>query len=63
MNWKDKRLVTALYMRQTAVVRVTHEGTAPSEIGRGVQQGRLISPLLFNIYAEAVMKEALHGLD
>jgi len=36
--------------------------TEPSEVGRGVRQGCLISPTLFNICAEAMIKEALDDL-
>jgi len=39
-----------------------YELTEPSEVGRGVRQGYLISPTLFNVYAEAMMKEALDDL-
>jgi len=59
VDWRDRRLISTLYMSQTAAVRLNYELTEPSEVGRGVQQGCLILPTLFNVYAEAMMKEAL----
>ena len=32
------------------------------KIGRGVRQGRCLSPILFNLYSEYLTKEALEGL-
>ena len=50
-----------LYAGQEAVVR-TGCGTADwSQIGRGVHQGCILSPCLFNLYAEYIMRSA--GLD
>ena len=63
VDWRDRRLIAKLYMEQTAVVRINSEVTEPCLIGRGVRQGCPISPVLFNIYAKAMMKEALHSLE
>ena len=50
-----------LYAGQEAIVRTGH-GTADwFQIGKGVCQGFILSPCLFNLYAEYVMKNA--GLD
>ena len=50
-------------MHQEAVVRVNDEVTEPAIIGRGVRQGCLLSPILFSIYAEMMMIEALDGIE
>ena len=49
VDWKDRRLIIAIYMGQNAVVRVNGDNTEPCIIGRGVRQGCLLSPTLFNI--------------
>jgi len=50
-------------MNQEAVIRVADEESKPGIIGRGVRQGCPISPLLFSIYAEVMMIEALENMD
>src|SRR6266516_7746890 len=63
VDWRDRRLLQDLYMRQEAVVRVAGEDSDPGIIGRGVRQGCPISPLLFSIYAEVMMMEALEDMN
>ena len=50
-------------MNQEAVIRVAGGESKPGIIGRGVRQGCPISPLLFSIYAELMMIEALENMD
>jgi len=59
----DRRLIVRLSTGQTAAVRANDDVSKPNEIQRGVHRGCLISPMLFNIYAEAIVKEALDNLD
>ena len=50
-----------LYAGQGATVRTGHETTDWFQIGKGVHQGCILSPSLFNFYAEYIMRNA--GLD
>ena len=46
------------YAGQEATVRVGHGTTDWFQIGKGVRQGCILSPCLFNLYAEFVMRNA-----
>ena len=54
-------LLRKLYAGQEATVRTGHGTTDWFHIGKGVHQGCLLSPCLFNFYAEYIMRNA--GLD
>ena len=54
-------LLRKLYAGQEATVRTGHGTTDWFQIGKGVQQGCILSPCLFNFYAEYIMKNA--GLE
>ena len=53
-------LLRNLYAGQEATVRTGH-GTDWFQIGKGAHQGCILSPCLFNFYAEYIMRNA--GLD
>ena len=50
-----------LYADQEATVKTGHGTTDWFQIGKGVHQGCILSPCLFNLYAEYIMRNA--GLD
>ena len=54
-------LLRNLYAGQEATVRTGHGTTDWFKIGKGVHQGCILSPCLFNLYAEYIMRNA--GLD
>ena len=69
-NWKIQEmaipdhltcLLRNLYASQEATVRTGHGTTDWFQIGKGVRQGCILSPCLFNLYAEYIMRNA--GLD
>ena len=54
-------LLRNLYAGQEATVRTGHETTDWFQMGQGVLQGCILSPCLFNLYAEYIMWNA--GVD
>ena len=71
INWKILKemgipdhlmyLLRNLYAGQEATVRTGHGTTDWFQIGKGIRQGCILSPCLFNFYAEYVMRNA--GLE
>ena len=66
VNWKILKemgipdhltcLLRNLYAGQEATVRTGHGTTDWFQIGKGVRQGCILSPCLFNLYAEYIMR-------
>ena len=54
-------LLRNLYAGQEATVRIGSGTTDWFQIGKGVLHGWILSPCLFNLYAESIMRNA--GLD
>ena len=54
-------LLRNLCAGQEATVRMGHGTTDWFQIGKGIRQGCILSPCLFNLYAEYIMRNA--GLD
>ena len=71
INWKVLKeigipdhltcLLRNLYAGQEATVRMGHGTTDSFQTGKGVRQGCILSPCLFNFYAEYIMRNA--GLE
>ena len=54
-------LLRNLYTSHEATVRTEHGTTDWLQIGKGILQGCILSPCLFNLHAEYIMKNA--GLE
>ena len=54
-------LLRNLYAGQEAAVRIVHGTKDWFQIGKGVRQGCILSPSLFNLYAEYIMRNT--GLE
>ena len=51
-------LLRSLYVGQEAIVRILHRTADWFQIGKAVPQGHILSPCLFNFYAEDIMRNA-----
>ena len=54
-------LLRNLYAGQEATLRTGHGTTDWFQVGKGIRQGYILSPCLFNLYAEQIMRNA--GLE
>ena len=63
VDWRDRRMISNLYMGMTATVRIGGDCSEASLMGRGVRQGCCLSPLLFTVYAEMMMVEAMEDIE
>src|SRR6478609_7780262 len=63
VDWRNRRMTCELYMNQEAVVIIAGGEADSGIIGRRVRQGCPLSPPLFSIYAEMMMKEALENVE
>ena len=61
IDWRERRLISKLYMEQKVKVRLHRGETRSVKIGRGVRQGCCLSPILFNLYSGCLTKEVLEG--
>src|SRR3954466_9301275 len=59
----ERRLIINLYWRQHAEVRWDGEVSREVDVETGVRQGCVISPILFNLYSEFMIKEAMENVE
>jgi hypothetical protein len=62
IDWRERRLISNLYMAESVKVRLNRREAKTVKTGRGVKQGCCLSPILLNLYSEYLTKEALEGL-
>ena len=65
IDGKDIRIITNLYWHQKAAIKIDNELSPFTAIQRGVRQGCVLSPYLFNIYTEFIFREVedLEGIS
>ena len=62
IDWRERRLISKLYMDQKVKVRLDRGETRSVQTGRGVRQGCCLPPILFNLYSVWLTKDAVDGL-
>ena len=61
-DWRERRLISNMYMAQSVKVRLNRGEKRSVKIGKGVRQKCCLSPILFPLYSEYLTKEALERL-
>ena len=58
IDGRDIRIIVNLYWHQKAAIKIPNELSPFASIQRGVRQGCVLSPYLFNIYTEFIFRES-----
>ena len=58
---QDRRLIENLYWEQMAAISIDRDLSEWTNIKRGVRQGCVISPDLFSLYTELLMRKVIEG--
>ena len=58
VDGRDIRIIANLYWHQKAAIRINNELSPFTSIQRGVRQGCVLSPYLFNIYTEFIFRQS-----
>ena len=61
LDWNERRLIWELYTNQSAVIQVGDELTDPADIGRGTRQGGILSTIVYNVYSQSMINEAMEN--
>jgi hypothetical protein len=61
IDWRERRLISKLYMEQSVKTRLDQGKTRSVKIGIGVRKGCCLYPILFNLYSEYLIRETLEG--
>jgi len=61
IDQKDRRLIENLYWEQMAAISIDGDLSEWTNIKRGVRQGCVISPDLFSLYTELLMRKVIEG--
>ncbi|GFO19236.1 LOW QUALITY PROTEIN: tigger transposable element-derived protein 6 [Plakobranchus ocellatus] len=56
IDGKDLRIIKTMYWEQTAAMRIENKTSTFQDIKRGVRQGCVLSPDLFSLYSEIIMR-------
>jgi len=60
VDWRDRKLLMNLHNKQSVFVRIGESLSESCMFSKGVRQGCTLSPLVYNLYDEAMMREALY---
>ena len=63
IDWRERRLISKLYMYQRVKVRLDRGETISVQFGRGVRQGCCLSIILFNFTTNSLPRKLWMGLE